>query len=428
MNRILLFKRLCSTTLPKNVIPESAKKFQRIEVTPIALQYLYEGSTKVQTQALESPKEIEVSGITVDPGSSEKPIYPFAIYDSLEEAKNESDNGKETKQPRGRGRRFSIRKSENNIAEEENTLKEDVDDKAEVKVDEEYFRYGTVDPSIPPSKVPCSGCGARLHCQDSKLPGFLPWEVFRKIRKNSAKMRKTPCQRCTLIRDYNVALKMNVKAEDYPKVISHLKKKKAIVILVVDLTDFPGSVWPNILELIGTNKRVILVGNKVDLLPQDSFGYISTIQDSMVRTFKQKCKTEAELDPKLLDSILVSARTGFNIEKLITMVFKHWKEREKHLGGDIYLVGTTNVGKSSIFNALLDSDLCDAKALNRIDKATIAPVPGTTLNLLKFPIMRPEPGRLSMRYARLRDERQVFQQMERERIDNLRKYKSWQVS
>ena len=115
MNRILLFKRLCSTTLPKNVIPESAKKFQRIEVTPIALQYLYEGSTKVQTQALESPKEIEVSGITVDPGSCEKPVYPFAIYDSLEEAKTEADKGIETKQPRGRGRRFSIRKSENNI-------------------------------------------------------------------------------------------------------------------------------------------------------------------------------------------------------------------------------------------------------------------------------------------------------------------------
>ena len=425
MNRILLFKRLCSTTLPKNVIPESAKKFQRIEVTPIALQYLYEGSTKVQTQALNSPKDIEVSGLTVNPESSEKPVYPFAIYDSLEAAKEDADNGKEIKQTRGRGRRFSMQKSKDNFVEQEKEFK---DDNTDVKVDEEYFRYGTVDPSVPSSKIPCSGCGARLHCQDSKLPGFLPFEVFRKIRKNSAKMRNTPCQRCTLIRDYNVALKMNVKAEDYPKVISHLKKKKAIVILVVDLTDFPGSVWPNILELIGTNKRVILVGNKVDLLPQDSFHYISTIQHSMVKTFKQKCKFENEVDPKLLDSIVVSARTGFNIEKLITMVFKHWKEREKHLGGDVYLVGTTNVGKSSIFNALLDSDLCDAKALNRIDKATIAPVPGTTLNLLKFPIMRPEPGRLSMRYARLKDERQVFQQMERERIDNLRKYKSWQVS
>jgi hypothetical protein len=27
-------------------------------------------------------------------------------------------------------------------------------------------------------------------------------------------------------------------------------------------------VWPNIMELLGKNKRIILVGNKVDLLPQ----------------------------------------------------------------------------------------------------------------------------------------------------------------
>ena len=71
-----------------------------------------------------------------------------------------------------------------------------------------------------------------------------------------------------MLDEYNVALKMNINPEDYPKAISHLKDKKAIVVLIVDLTDFPGSVWPNILDLIGSDKRVILVGNKVDLLPQ----------------------------------------------------------------------------------------------------------------------------------------------------------------
>lgn len=31
--------------------------------------------------------------------------------------------------------------------------------------------HGNPDPSIPPSKIPCGGCGARLHCQDSAIPG-----------------------------------------------------------------------------------------------------------------------------------------------------------------------------------------------------------------------------------------------------------------
>jgi ribosome biogenesis GTPase A len=59
------------------------------------------------------------------------------------------------------------------------------------------------------------------------------------------------------------------------------------------------------------------------------------------------------------------------------------------VGGDVYLIGTTNVGKSSIFNLLLDSDLCSIKAIDKVEKALTSPVPGTTLNLLKFPIMRP---------------------------------------
>ena len=122
---------------------------------------------------------------------------------------------------------------------------------------------------------------------------------------------------------------------------------------------------------IGSDKRIILVGNKVDLLPQDNYEYISNIRNSMVETFIHKCKDQNGQTPKMLDSIVVSARTGFNVEKLISLIFKNWREKEKYLGGNIYLVGTTNVGKSSIFNVLLDSDMCDAKALYRIDKATI---------------------------------------------------------
>merc|ERR1712223_686211 len=248
------------------------------------------------------------------------------------------------------------------------------------------FRYGTSDSCIPASKIPCSGCGAHLHCQDSKLPGFVPYEIFSRSLTNEKKkfrLKHIQCQRCTLMKEYNIALKMNINPEDYPKAISHLKDKKAIVVLIVDLTDFPGSVWPNILDLIGSDKRVILVGNKVDLLPQDSSGYLKKIRESMIKTFTAKCQESLDRTPIVLDSILVSARTGFNIEYLISMIFKNWKEKSEYLGGDVYLVGTTNVGKSSIFNQLMDSDLCDVKVLCRIDKATIAPVPGTTLNLLK---------------------------------------------
>lgn len=55
--------------------------------------------------------------------------------------------------------------------------------------------------------------------------------------------------------------------------------------------------------------------------------------------------------------------------------------------GDVYLVGCTNVGKSSLFNALLQSDYCKTKAVDLMQRATTAPWPGTTLNLLKVELI-----------------------------------------
>lgn len=42
-----------------------------------------------------------------------------------------------------------------------------------------------------------------------------------------------------------------------------------------------------------------------------------------------------------------------------------------------------------MFNLLLQSDFCKVQASDLIQRATTSIWPGTTLNLLKFPIMRP---------------------------------------
>ena len=422
MLKIVTSRRLCS-----QLVQESKKRVQNSNVTPIALQFLYGESRKVQNDALKAPEEIEVQGVLPINEHNAGPVYPFAIYDSLEDAKEAKDkDDEEVEQPRQRrGRRGRKREQQmESISVDEHEASEDKD-RAE---HDELFRYGSSDPDFPSSKIPCSGCGAHLHCQDSKMPGFVPLEIFSPIHKKASKLSRIQCQRCVLIKDYNIALKMNVKPEDYPKTFQHLKHKKAIVVLIVDLMDFPGSVWPNILDLIGSDKRVILVGNKVDLLPQDSTNYLKRIRESMEKNFVKKCRESLDRKPIFLDSILVSARTGYNIELLISKIFKHWKERVDVLGGDVYLVGTTNVGKSSIFNSLLESDLCDVKALDRIEKATIAPVPGTTLNLLKFPIMRPEPSSLNLRYRRLKRDEKVIRSSEQERLSKLRDTKNMEYS
>ena len=82
-------------------------------------------------------------------------------------------------------------------------------------------------------------------------------------------------------------------------------------------------------------------------------------------------------------------------------MFHQWHQHNNSLPGDIYIIGTTNVGKSSLFNLLIDSDLCKIRAVDLIQKAMTSPVPGTTLNLLKFPVTRPEPHFLETRRRRV---------------------------
>ena len=101
--------------------------------------------------------------------------------------------------------------------------------------------------------------------------------------------------------------------DDYPKTIEHIHDKSALVILVVDLLDFPGSVWPNILNLLGKNKKIILVGNKLDLILPDQSGYIKNITSILREEFLKKCfENEADKvfpylirNPWILDMFLL---------------------------------------------------------------------------------------------------------------------------
>ncbi|KAK6635827.1 hypothetical protein RUM44_001081 [Polyplax serrata] len=235
------------------------------------------------------------------------------------------------------------------------------------------IRLGTSNPSIPDSNTPCGGCGALLQCNDSSAPGFIPCEVFEYTSKR--KLKSELCQRCYFLKEFNVALGVNVSAEEYPMILSQIKQHKALAIIMVDLFDFPCSIWPGILELIGDND-VIVVGNKIDLFIQEDNLFEVQIKSSLKQSL-----VDRGLDlESILDIVLISGKTGYNVERLVTSISRNWDA-----AGDIYLIGCTNVGKSTLFNCLLKSDLCRIEAEEILKRATVSSWPGTTLNLLKFP-------------------------------------------
>ncbi|XP_017078800.1 nitric oxide-associated protein 1 [Drosophila eugracilis] len=266
-------------------------------------------------------------------------------------------------------------------------------------------KQGTPDPSVQPSKVPCNGCGANLQCSSASLPGYIPSEIFR--GRTHQELQTITCKRCHFLKHYNIALDVEVTPSTYVDTISRIQDKFALAIVLVDLLDFPSSIWPGMQHVLGTKRPVFLVGNKVDLLPRDSNIYLQHIKDSLQREFVKHGGGDG-LNIKNVS--LISAKTGYGIEELITQLHKTWAYK-----GDVYLLGCTNVGKSSLFNILLNSDYCRPEASNLVRKATTCPWPGTTLKLLRFPILRPSNDRIYQRFKRLVSERNDKAAMNKER-------------
>ncbi|KAH8280397.1 hypothetical protein KR018_005471 [Drosophila ironensis] len=271
-------------------------------------------------------------------------------------------------------------------------------------------KRGTPDPSIAASKVPCNGCGAHLHCSSASMPGYIPSEIFR--GRTKAELRTITCQRCHFLSHYNIALDVDVSPASYVETISRIQDKFALALVMVDLLDFPGSIWPGMQHVLGPKRPVFLVGNKVDLLPRDSNVYLQRVRESLRREFVRHGGGDG-LNIKHVS--LVSAKTGYGVEELITQLHNIWAHK-----GDVYLLGCTNVGKSSLFNILLHSDYCRPEASTLVRQATTCPWPGTTLKLLRFPILRPSNDRIYQRFRRLVSERGEKAAMEKLRMEQAR--------
>ena len=242
------------------------------------------------------------------------------------------------------------------------------------------------DESVRPSTM-CKGCGARFHSDESIKGGYLPPEKLKMVAEGEVMNTKghiVVCQRCFYLSHYNQALNASVAGEDYLQCLEHVTKKSSLVLCMVDVTDFPGSLFPDLNTRIGRNCPVIIVANKVDLLPSREGNVIHAL-----RVHIRELASKGSLSGCDIVRIqFVSAKFGSGVEELTDVIVKNWGTK-----GDVFLLGCTNVGKSTLFNQLLVL-LCGAvpghlnpSANMEVPSATISHWPGTTLGLLSFPIM-----------------------------------------
>lgn len=202
----------------------------------------------------------------------------------------------------------------------------------------------------------CAGCGVQLQSEQQGEPGYLP--------DTATKREPVICQRCFRIRNYNEASSIAVDQDDFLRLLGSIGTTDSLVVHIVDLYDFEGSLISGLQRFVGNNP-VLLVVNKVDLLPK-------AMNLNRLRNWvQQQAKAEGL---RTVDIVLCSAKRNIGFEHVIESLERHRK------GRDVYVVGATNVGKSTLINRLIR----DFSDLER--ELTTSRYPGTTLDAIHIPL------------------------------------------
>ena len=209
-------------------------------------------------------------------------------------------------------------------------------------------------------EIRCIGCGSIIQTERAGELGYTPNSALEKGLATG----EVYCQRCFRLRHYNEIQDVSLTDDDFLRLLNSLGQEDALIVNVVDIFDFNGSLIPGLHRFIGKNP-VLLVGNKVDLLPK------SLKRGKMTQWMRERAH-EAGLRPT--DVVLTSAKKPTEMESLLALIEKHRK------GRDVYVVGVTNVGKSTLINGII-------KATAGVQELiTTSQFPGTTLDKIEIPL------------------------------------------
>ncbi|AKU79743.1 ribosome biogenesis GTPase YqeH [Spiroplasma turonicum] len=172
----------------------------------------------------------------------------------------------------------------------------------------------------------CVGCGKELQINDEKIPGYVI-----DIEKQDY------CLRCFKIKNYNRLVEQDINDKDFIEILDNINKEKEKIryYYVVDIFDLPGSRLDWLEKLIST-KEVIILANKVDLLPK-------AVSSKKILDFLTDYFSSSPLKNSKI--MLTSSIKDSYIFNLILELRK--------IKYDQYIIGISNAGKSSLINACL---------------------------------------------------------------------------
>lgn len=209
-------------------------------------------------------------------------------------------------------------------------------------------------------EILCIGCGATIQTTDKTGLGFTPQSALEKGLETG----EVYCQRCFRLRHYNEITDVQLTDDDFLKLLHEVGDSDALVVNVIDIFDFNGSVIPGLPRFVSGND-VLLVGNKKDILPK-------SVKAGKISQWLMERAHEEGLRP--VDVVLTSAQNKHAIKEVIDKIEQYRK------GRDVYVVGVTNVGKSTLINAIIQEITGDQNVI------TTSRFPGTTLDKIEIPL------------------------------------------
>ena len=185
----------------------------------------------------------------------------------------------------------------------------------------------------------CIGCGVALQTIDENKHGYVD------------NIEKEICERCFKLKNYGQYKEVTLGNETYKQILREIPKESLVVYLT--------SLLNVNLDYIKDFKNVIIVLTKKDLLPKSVKDY------KLINYISNKINNYKDIE-------IISSIKNYNLDNLMSKIKKYSNNKE------VYFVGLTNSGKSTLINKLIK---------NYSDKeieVTTSIYPSTTLNKIEL--------------------------------------------
>lgn len=192
----------------------------------------------------------------------------------------------------------------------------------------------------------CQGCGVLLQNENILQEGY------------TTNLENDICQRCFRMKNYGEYQVVTKSNEEYLKILKSVSETKDLVLYITDLLNLEKDL--DEIRNMFTNKMILIL-NKKDVFPK------SVKEEKLIKYLENKGVHFEEI-------IVISAIKNYNIDYLLKRIKFHQTSK------NVYVVGHTNAGKSSLINKLIRNYSDSSQEL------TMSPLPSTTLNTVKIDI------------------------------------------